>query len=388
MKKKPLLSYVFGTLEKIGSIKFYTIEFYTIIIVIKKLVKEKIMIEEKCPKKLPPTKIIKSIQYDLFSQFVSNEPKEVSNTVELWDSIPKYFFTPKQVEKLRTSTGHADPYKWEYSHNGLPCMVKIQPALIEQEDGSYKAFFPSVTEELIEEALKRIFTAQQYAIHNPKEAESWIKFSLTMIYKELKARGRTRNYKEIKHSIEVMSSCIISFYNGKKEIWRGTILQDIITVDREEYLADTNSHHMARLPLFISHGINNLEYRQFNYNRLMNCNEQLTRWIYKRLINRFKQASYMNNYHFMYSEIKGCGLLQQAKEERNRQKVISALNELQKSSILMNYEIDIRKEGRKIKDIKYTLFASGDFIKEQKAANKRVSNSNLKLSNNPVDNLN
>ncbi len=345
------------------------------------------MTEEKCPKKLPPTKIIKSIQYDLFSQFVSNEPKEVSNTVELWDSIPKYFFTPKQVEKLRTPSGHADPYKWEYSYNGLACMVKIQPALIEQEDGSYKAFFPSITEELIEEALKKMFTAQQYAIHDPKEAESWIKFSLTMIYKELKARGRTRNYKEIKHSIEVMSSCIISFYKGKKEIWRGAILQDIITVDREEYLADTNSHHMARLPLFISHGINNLEYRQFNYNRLMNCNEQLTRWIYKRLINRFRQASYMNNYHFMYSEIKGCGLLQQAKEERNRQKVISALNELQKSSILMNYEINIRKEGRKIKDIKYTLFASGDFIKEQKAANKRVSNSNLKLSNSPMNNL-
>jgi hypothetical protein len=63
-------------------------------------------------------------QYDLFTLFVTNEPNSISNTVELWESIPKYFFTPKQEEKLRTVDGLAKPYKWEYSHNGLPCTVK------------------------------------------------------------------------------------------------------------------------------------------------------------------------------------------------------------------------------------------------------------------------
>ena len=95
--------------------------------------------------KKPPEKYIKSLQLDLFSQFVTNDKSEVSNTVEIWESIPKYFFTPKQVEKLRTKTGHADPYKMEFSYDGISCSVKIQPALIEQKDGGYKAFFPSVT---------------------------------------------------------------------------------------------------------------------------------------------------------------------------------------------------------------------------------------------------
>ena len=53
-------------------------------------------------KKSPPAVSIKSPQYDLFSRFVTNDPSEVSNTVEFWESIPKYFFTPQQVEKLRT----------------------------------------------------------------------------------------------------------------------------------------------------------------------------------------------------------------------------------------------------------------------------------------------
>ncbi|MEP6606068.1 MAG: hypothetical protein ABJA60_08115, partial [Nitrosospira sp.] len=101
---------------------------------------------------IPPGTSIKSIQYDLFTLFVTNEPNSISNTVELWESIPKYFFTPKQEEKLRTVDGLAKPYKWEYSHNGLPCTVKIQPALLEEENGNFKAYFPSVTEELVEEA--------------------------------------------------------------------------------------------------------------------------------------------------------------------------------------------------------------------------------------------
>lgn len=331
------------------------------------------MVKNKTPEKTPPSTSIKSIQYDLFSQFVTNEPSSVSNTVELWESIPKYFFTPKQVEKLRTVDGLAKPFKWEYSYNGLPCTVKIQPALIE-EAGSYKAYFPGVTEELVEEALKKIFTDQQYGMHDPKNIESWVRFSLSMIQRELAARGRTRDRSEIKHAIEIMSSCVIAFYQGDKEIWKGAILQDLTTVGRKEYLADTDAQHVGRLPLFISHAINNLEYRQFNYARLMSCNEQLTRWIYKRLVNRFRQASITTDYHFMYSEIEqASGLLQQATEGKNRQKVHSALDELQKRGVVMRYETDVRKEARKITDVKYTLWATGDFIGEQKAANMRAS---------------
>lgn len=322
-------------------------------------------------KKKPPNTPIISVQYNLFSQFVTNDKSEVSNTVEIWESIPKYFFTAKQMGKLRTIDGLAKPYQWEYIYNGQPCKVKIQPALIEQKDGSYKAFFPGITEELVEEALKKILSDQKYGIHDPDNNETWVRFSKSMLQRELKNRGRSRSSNEIKQAIEVMSSCVLTLYNGGKEIWKGSILQDLVTVGRDEYLADTDAQHVARLPLFISHAINNLEYRQFNYDRLMGCNEQLSRWIYKRLINRFVQASLMNDYHFMYSDIKRSGLLQQSTEERNRRKVESSLDELISRSILTRYEVDNRKEGRKITDAKYTLYPSMDFIREQKASNKR-----------------
>ncbi len=242
---------------------------------------------------------------------------------------------------------------------------------IKQNDGSYKAFFPSITEELVEEALKKILSDQQYGLHDVSKAETWVRFTLRMVQKELKARGRDRKVAQIKHAIQVMNKCTISYSIGGKEVWSGSILQDLVTVGREEFEADRNAHHIARLPLFVSKSINFLEYRQFNYDRLMGCSEQTTRWIYKRLINRYTQASYMNNYHFMYSDVKHSGLLQQGREIDNRQKVASCLEELKAQQVITRYVSDERKEGRRIVDVKYTVYPAPEFIAEQKAANKR-----------------
>ncbi|MEE9398533.1 MAG: hypothetical protein V3V31_16160 [Methylococcales bacterium] len=337
------------------------------------------MTDKTKSRKKPPKKAIASKQYDLFSNFVTNDESEVSNTVEYWERIPKYFFTAKQMKSLRTSDGLANPYQWhytikDYQGNDLPYMVKIQPALIEQDDGTYKAFFPSVTEELIEEALKKIFTEQNYGIHDPKQSESWVRFSYAMIKRELKNRGKGRSYPQIKQALEVMSKCILTVLEDGKEVYTGAILSDYCSVDRAKYLDDAKALHVARLPVFISHAINALEYRQYNYARLMECKEQLTRWLHKRLVNRYTNANFMNDYHFMYSDVKqGSGLLQQTRETDNRKKLISALNELKEQSVINHYTAQENTEGLTILDVKYTVTPTVDFVSEQKAANKRHS---------------
>ena len=335
------------------------------------------MDDKNIEKRTPPKNVSRSIQYDLFSQFITNNIGKVSNTVEIWESIPKYFFTAKQVEKLRTIDGLAHTHTWQYEYNNAPCAVKIQPALI-AENGVEKAFFPGATEELVEEALKKILSDQRYGLHDYHNAETWIQFSLSMILKELKIRRRSRNLSQIKHAIDVMSGCIITLYKEDKKVWKGSILQDLVTIGRDKYLENSSAQHIAKLPLFISHAINHIEYRQFNYDRLMSCGEQLTRWIYKQLIHKFKQASFMNGYHFMYSTLqRNSCLLQQSRSNDNRRKVITALNNLKKNGVIVSYHINIRKEGKFIKDVKYTLRAAPDFISEQKAANKRSRDNHI-----------
>lgn len=319
-----------------------------------------------------PTKKIDSLQYDLFTRFVTNDKSKVSNIVALWEAIPKYFITPAQAEKQRSSDGLARSVKWNYAFEGHDCVIKIQPAEIEQADGSVKAEFPGATEELVEEALKKIFSDQRNGIHDPGKSESWVKFSLRMVHAELKQRKRTRDISQIKNAIEIMSGCILTFYMDGKELWKGAILQDLVTVGRKDYLADSSSHHIARLPLFISKAINSMGYRQFNYDALMTCNEQLSRWIFRRMAIKFIQAGPENTYHLLYSTInENSALLQQSTASRNRQKVISALKELKAQGSIAKYETEPKKHGRKIVDVKYTIYPSKKFILDQKAANKR-----------------
>lgn len=324
------------------------------------------------PAKRPPSEEIRSIQYSLFSNFLANETKDVSNTIEMWESIPKYFFSPQMMKKLRTENGLANPFSWAYISNNRSFKVVVQPALIEQSDGSYLAVFPSITEELIEEALKKIF-AEQNGIHDPVNAESWVRFSLSKLHKELKERNRERNRDQIKRSIEIMSKCIITVYCEDQEVYRGAILSDLVSVNRRSYISDTESTWVARLPLFLSLGINQLAYRQYNYGRIMRCDEQLSRWLYKRLVNRFIQAGDGNSYHINFSEVQqSSGLLQMSSAQGNREKMASCLRELQEVGVLTKSETTETKKGKKITEIKYTLFASSEFIAEQKAANKRL----------------
>lgn len=316
-----------------------------------------------------------SFQHDLFSYFVANDTQEVSNTVELWESVPKYFFTPKIMSDLRSDDGLAKTFTWQYSYRGISYTVEIQPAQIKDEKGNFKAYFPGATEELVEEALKKIFTYQRHGMHNSSNKESWVRFSLSMIKKELKSRGRDRDRNSIKHALAVMSKCTITILRDGKELWSGAILQDLVTVDRGKYLESSDAYHVARFPLFISKSIDDLEYRQFNFDKFLACSEQLTRWIYKQLIHRFTNADLTNSYHFLYSNLsQNSGLLQQGSDSRNREKVVSALEELMKNKIIIGYNVDLKKKGRKIIDAKYTLTASPQFCQEQKASNKRKRN--------------
>lgn len=334
--------------------------------------------KSETPAKAPPQNPIKSIQYDLFSRFVSNDPADLSNTIEIWESIPKYFFTPLMMKKLRTASGLAEPFSWEYQSGRNSFRVEIQPASIKQPDKTFKAVFPSVSEEWIEEALKKFLSDQQTGIHDAANTETWVKFTLSMLYQELKDRGRERNRNQIKQSIEIMRKTHIDVFCNDEVIYSGNILSDVFAVNRERYLADADTMWIARLPAFISLGINDLVYRQYNYGRYWKCDEQLSRWLYKRVVNRFIQAGIGQTYHIMFTEIsQSSGMLQMTSEQGNRLKVISCLEELKAVGLLVGYNAAPVKKGKKIVDTKYTLIPSDEFIKEQKAANKRRQDNHL-----------
>jgi len=176
----------------------------------------------------------KSAQFDLFSSFYGEDQKH-SNTIELWDSIPKFSCSKRKQVTLRDENGRLPTWETEFvykpqgSPEGIPAKMTIAPARVKLKDEE-KDFLPSADEELIEEVLRKIFTDQQYGRHYVGDVTSFVDFTLGMIYRELKVWGHTRSLEQIKHSLDVMSGCHLTLHfqgSGRKAAYKGAIIPEM-----------------------------------------------------------------------------------------------------------------------------------------------------------------
>ena len=129
----------------------------------------------------------------------------------------------------------------------------------------------------------------------------------------------------------ILSSSVLTVYrkDEKKPIYRSPILCDVVRVSREDYLEDGRVLWAARLPALISKSVNELEYRQFNYDALMKFKSQLARWIHKRLSHNFTNASMTQHYTIMLSSIeRDSGLLDYTRMNDKVRTFDDALSEL------------------------------------------------------------
>lgn len=334
--------------------------------------------------KKPPKNIGKSFQLDIFSNFLTNENDPLkSNAIELWDSFPKYHLSKSMQTKLRGADGLAAPFDWPYEKDGIKYVTRIQPASIEDENGKFKSYFPSEIEELVEEALKRIMTEQNHGIHMSDIKETWVRFSIQELRKELISVGRAVRLPRLKQALEIMSSCILSVYrDGEKDaLYRGPILSELFITSRADYIKDSSNLCTARLPVFISHSIDKLKYRQFNYECYMGLKKQFSRWLFKKLVNKFTQAGIMSTYNFSLNTVTSeSGHLQASVISKRKKLCEGGLDELKASNVISSWEIkNTKMKGKTIIDVIYILVAHPEFIGDQRAASKRLSQSNALL---------
>lgn len=342
----------------------------------------------------PSIQVKPSKQFDLFTTFFG-DAQNLSNTIELWDAIPKYAVSPRAQKKMRDKNGNLPVYEQDFLYrptiDGLPkeipCKLTIQPAHIKKPDGSPAQFYPSTDEELIEEVLKKLFTDQQLGQHAPAANESWVKFSLYMIQNELKTRGKTRSLDEIKRSLEILSRAVLTVQfagQTRKMVYTSPILNDLTGVTRTDYINDPKSLWCTKLPALISKSINELTYRQFNYGKLMSLSTQLARWLHKRLSHQYTQASLIDAYHISYNSIcRDSGLLHQSRTSANIKTIDAALDELKEAEVLMSYKKDDRRQGQKIVDVIYTMLPTLTFRDEIKTANARQGKHRIELGLDP-----
>jgi len=94
-------------------------------------------------------------QLSLFQTFLSDEER-YSNTIELYDAVPKYFSNHKIMTSMRKSGQYLPILKRTFEHKGETYVLYVRPARIMYANGEEMEYYPSPREELVEEALRKI----------------------------------------------------------------------------------------------------------------------------------------------------------------------------------------------------------------------------------------
>ena len=334
---------------------------------------------------IPPSEAdFQGKQLDIFRSFLCNGEEErdrLSNTFDLWDSVPRYAMSRQQMTKIRKEKGFLSLQQVAFQYRGRPLEARIQAARIFDETTSTETdYYPSANEELIEDALRKIAAEQQNVFFDKANYRCGVVFTLYMLREELKKRGHTRSYQEIVLSLKILalsSIAILTKDGGNGEGFTiSSYFSGLSAVSKNRLAEDPQAKWIVQFHPLVTKAIDALTYRQFNYAQMMSHRTQLARWIHKQLSLKFTFASLMTSFEMRYSTIKrDSALLGGYKQERQAVVALDAAwEELKASDVLMKVaKSEIRGSRGKLEDVVYTLTASLKFVAEMKAANKRQS---------------
>jgi hypothetical protein len=349
----------------------------------------------------PKPEYFQNRQIDLFRYLLCNadaERDDLSNAFDLWDSIPRYGVSRQQQETWRRAGTFPVLYERQFHYRGRALTATIQAAAVKGKDGVIRSYFPSASEELVENVLRKLAAEKNNGYYAPHEQRSGVVFTLHMVRKELERRGHGRTYAEIVLSLDILSSAVIEVATADARdnqfTSKSLYLNNLTRVSKAQLAADPESKWFADFHPFASRALDNFAYRQVNFARLMGLKSQLARWISQVLTLKYSNASRVHPFEMRFSTIvRDSGMLSMYTRSRDVIAAVdSAIQELQDCQPpLINSQTCknvIAGARGKIDDVVYTLYPSSEFVAEVKAANKRsaTAEGHAQGCDKPVDN--
>ena len=328
-------------------------------------------------KKLEDYKQTKPPQLSLF-EMLAPEDKSFSNTIELYDFIPKYHWGKTE----RIGGKFLDSLEREFECRGIKYTVKIRPASIEEEDGTERYYYPSKREELVEDALRKLATEGQGLF---LDDEAGVTFSLYQLQEELKKNGHTYSIREIKDALYICARTNFTVTTeDNKGIISSNLFETLGLYTREDWKdKGKKSSAFVKFNSLVTRSIREYTFRQVNYEKVMNYRSVIARQLHKRMSHHYTQASLNTSYNMLLSSIiRDLGLTQYAQLPGNLRDVETSLEEMKENEVLLYYQIEKIIDGKKhskLLDAKFILTPHPKFINDALKANGIIKKINAHI---------
>lgn len=306
--------------------------------------------------------VSRPLQLTLFD--LEQDEDSYSQSIELYDFIPKYVWG--KVE--RVSGKFLDSLKREFECRGKKYLLTLMPARIEVGE-EFKEFYPSKREELVEDALRKLMTERQSLM---LDGEAGIAFTLYQLQKELKEKGHSYSYDELKDAIRVLNNTDLILKDDS-----GQVETAFSPVESYGFAGDgTETKTFVRFSPLVTHTIKSGSYRLINYDKVMSYRSVIARQLHKRMSHHFIQASLTESYEILLTTIiRDFGLTPQKRLQQNLVEVENAIEEMKRINVVLNCETEKifdTKPKAKLIDAKFKFQPHFDFIADVRRANAKA----------------
>jgi len=305
--------------------------------------------------------------------------KNYSNTLEIYDLAGKFLYD-KHNKYLSKASADETEFTRITTYRDMELKISVTAANIERvKDGKKQRVFvfPGAREEIIEDVLRKLATerrAEAYQATTGTNAGSkfvGIAFTLYEVYEELKRVGKSYSYAEIREALHIMNRSILSIQSMDNSVDLSAPFFPIMAI-AERSKKDTRSF-VCFHPM-VTEVILSLNFRRYNYAKALEFKRHYTRLTYKRLCHRWTQASPGKPYNILLSTLIIAMKAPYTNLYQDKALFKEVMDDLVAEDILERYEMTPKKEGKKIIDWRFDLYASNAFAK-QIASNNKVSNS-------------
>ena len=184
----------------------------------------------------------------------------------------------------------------------------ISPARVTDIDGQERDYYPSATEELVEDALRKLAIEQQAGYFDKPNYRSGVVFTLYALREELKAARPypllSGNRSGAQRAYPAASSKYARKARRREKLSAAPLSTVTCAVSRAKLREDPKAKWAVQFHPSLPAASIKLTYRQFNYRLMMSHNTQLARWLHKQLVLKYTFASITAPFEMRYSTIK------------------------------------------------------------------------------------